>query len=93
MAIPGLQAIASRKGVEGSCTDPAGKEKRWPGESKEVGAARFHSEESGEWIDEERKEYVCGAVNKELGGIEKKLKKKEFCSMKCKVSGISNRVA
>ena len=75
MAIPGLQAIASRKGVEGSCTDPAGKEKRWPGESKEVGAARFNSEESGDSINEECEEDVGDAVNKELSQIEKKLKK------------------
>ena len=47
----------------------------------------------GEWIDEEREEDVGGAVNKELGGIEKKLKKKEFCSMESKLSGVSTRVA
>ena len=69
MAVPGLQAIAARKGVECSCTDPVGKEKRWPSKGKEVGAARFHSEESGEWIDEECEEDVGAAANSELGGI------------------------
>ena len=47
MAVPDSRAIAPRKGVECSCTDPVGKEKRWPSKSKEVGAATFHSEESG----------------------------------------------
>ena len=31
-------------------------------------------------------------MNKDSGGIEKKPKKKEFCSMESKVSGVSNRV-
>ena len=79
-----------RKSVDCSSTDPVYKEKLWPGNIKKVGAARFHSEKSGEWINEECEEDVCGAVNKKLGGIEEKLKKKEFCSMECKVSGVSN---
>ena len=84
MAVPGARAISARKGVECSCTDPVGKEKSWPSKGKEVGAARFHSEECGERINEECKEDVCGAVNNELGEIEKKPEKKEFC--------VSNRV-
>ena len=92
MAVAGVWVISARKSVECSCTDPVCKEKRWPGESKEVSAARFHSEERGEWINEECEEDVCGAVNKELGEIEKKTEEKKFCSMECKVSGVSNRV-
>ena len=72
MAVMGAWAISTRKSVECSCTDPVYKEKRWPGESKEVGAATFHSEERGECINEECEEDVCGVVNKELGEIEKK---------------------
>ena len=46
-----------------------------------------------EWINEEGEEDVCSAVNNKLGGMEEKLKKKEFCSMESKMSGVSNRVA
>ena len=93
IAVQCLQAVATRKSVECSLTDPVGKEERWSSKGKEVGAARFHSDENGEWIDEECEENVRGAVNKELGGMEKKLKKKEFLSMEFKVLGVSNRVA
>ena len=93
MAVAGVRAISARNSVDCSSTDPVCKEKGWPGESKEVGAARFHSEKHIEWIDEECEEDAGGDVNKELSQIEKKLKKEEFCSIECKVSGVSNRFA
>ena len=75
MAVVGAWAISTRKSVDCSSTDPVCKDKHWPGESKEVSAARFHREEHGELIDEECEEDVGGAVIKELSQIEKKLKK------------------
>ena len=81
MAMVGTRAISLRKGVDCSSTNPICQEKRWPRNSKEVGAAGLHREKSREWIDEEGEEDGCGAVNKELGGIEDKLKKQELCGM------------
>ena len=93
MSVAGVRAIFARKSVDCSSTDPVCKEKGWPGESKEVDAARLHSEKHGEWINEECEEDVGSTVNTELSQIEKKLKKEELCGMECKVSGISNRSA
>ena len=73
--------MASGKGVHGCRRKEVEDEKGWPCNRQEMGAEEFWSDEHAKWINEEGKEDGCGGLNKELGEIEKNLKRMEFNGM------------